>query len=170
MAQDIKLRDRVRFLPGLKKKDLPPMFDSTFVGTVYMSLIDSWLPTSFSNWQEDKWFNYDSIIGMRDNGGSYINTSVSPSLISEIDWNIFQYGSEGNPLFVINPSVRNEYGFYYNENVKEDGSHSGFVFYTVYDLQITQDTTSGKGRYSLAVDIWESKVLFNDASTYEEIN
>jgi hypothetical protein len=108
---------------------------------------------------------------MRDNGGSYINTSVSPSLISEIDWNIFEYGSNDTPLSVINPSVRNNrYAFYYNENVKEDGSHSGFVFYTVYDLQIVQDTTNGKGRYSLAVDIWESKIFINDATNYEQIN
>lgn len=170
MAQDIHLKDRVRFLPGLKKKDLPPMFDSTFVGTVYITMGDTFLPFSFSTWQNERYFNYDSIVGTRDNGGSATNPSVGPALISEIDWNIFQLGSEGGVLYVINPSVRDGYAFYYNENRKEDGNHSGFVFYTVYDVQITQDTTNSKGRYSLAIDIWESNILLNDAPNYEFFN
>jgi len=169
MAQNIHLSDRVRFLPGLKKKDLPPMFDSIFVGTVYMSLTDSWLPASFSNWQEDKFFNYSSIIATRNNGGTLIDGG--PGIISDLDYNIFQYGSGDTPLSVINPSLRNNrYPFYYKENVKEDGSHSGFVFYTVYDVERTADVSSGKWYYSLAVDIWESKILLNDASDYEEFN
>ncbi len=169
MAQNIHLRDRVNFLPGLKKKELPTMFDSIFVGTVYMSLTDSWLPASFPNWQEDKFFNYSSIIATRDNGGTLIDGG--PGIISDLDYNIWNIGSEGfNPLFVINPSAKNEYEFFYRERIKDDGSHSGFVFYNVYDVERTADVSSGKWYYSLAVDIWESKILLNDASEYEEFN
>lgn len=171
MAQNIHLKDRVRFLPGLKKKDLPPMFDCNFVGTVYMQIGTSVLPNNFAEWRDSKYFNYDSIVGRRDNSGSLVYPTVAPSTISELDWSIFTIiGSSGENLEVINPAVNNLYPLYYNEarNPETEG-HSGFIFYTLYDLN-PQLNSSNKFVYSFAIDIWESKVLINDASTYEEIN
>ena len=169
MAQNINLSNRVRFLPGLKKKDLPPMFDSTFVGTVYMKFIDTSFPSDFSSWA-DQLFNYNSIIGTRDNSGDKIS-SGTPALLSDIDYNIFKtIGCEGSDFPVINPSVRNMYPLYYGERTKDDGTHSGFIFYTVYDVQSTSPSGDNKAFYSIAIDIWESNILINDATNYEEIN
>jgi hypothetical protein len=169
MAQNINLSDRVRFLPGLKKKDLPPMFDSIFIGTVYMQLDQTNLPLNFSDWTADQLFNYNSIIGTRDNSGDKVS-SGSPALISDLDYNIFYtIGSTGTDFPVINPSVRNYYPLFYGERTKDDGSHSGFVFYTVYDIERTSIDAS-RTIYSFAIDMWESKIFINDATNYEEIN
>jgi hypothetical protein len=170
MAQNINLSDRVRFLPGLKKKDLPPMFDSIFIGTVYMKFIDTSFPTDFSSWTADQLFNYNSIIGIRDNSGDKI-ASGTPALISDLDYNIFKtIGIDGTDFPVINPSVRNNYQLFYGERTKDDGSHSGFVFYTVYDVQSTSPAGDNKAFYSMAIDMWESNIFINDATNYEEIN
>jgi hypothetical protein len=167
MAQNIYLRDRVRFLPTTKKKDLPPMFDSIFVGTVEMAFngtFSLWYPSGFADWQENFLQNYKTLIGERDNSGD------GGGLISEIDYNIWNIGNAEGVLYVINPSVRNEYPFYYGEYTKDDGSHSGLVYYTLYNFEpVGYITDNPKPAFKMSIDIWESKVNINDATAYEDI-
>ncbi len=154
MAQNIHLKDRVRFLPGLKKKDLPPMFDSKFVATVpiYTSGLFT-LPESFTEWNVGQG-NYGNIVGISGDG-----------VVSDFDSNIWTTGEAAGIINTFN----GEYPVYYNEEVNpETGLHSGFMFYTIYDLNVDVDTAN-KSRYSFLLDIWESKISINDATTYDEI-
>lgn len=155
MSQNIHLKDRVRFLPGLKKKDLPPMFDSAFVATVPIYTSGSFtLPTSFTEWNDDGLGNYNNIVGI--NGDA---------AVSDFDLNIWTIGETAGIINTFN----GEYPVYYNTEVNpETGLHSGFMFYTIYDLNVDVDTTN-KSRYSFLLDIWESKILINDATTYDDI-
>lgn len=158
MAQNIRLKDRVRFFPGLKKKDLPPMFDSTFVATIpfYSSAA---LPGSFLEWDEEGFGNYNTIIG-----------STGDALISGVDYGIWTKAILPSGIInVINGSINNQYPVYYGPEVNPNtDSHSGFMFYTIYDLNIALDIT-GKPTYSFLLDVYESKVLINDATDYDDI-
>lgn len=167
MAQNIHLRDRVRFLPGLKKKDLPTMFDCKFVATVdfaYDQSSSMAYPSNFSLWQDQGYFNYDLIIGSKN------NDAEGNGVISEIDFYIFQYGTVAQPIKVVNPAIDNRYEFYYGGNTKEDGSHSGFVYYTIYNIEPVSVTDAAKSVFKMSIDIWESNVMINDATVYEDIN
>lgn len=162
MAQNIHLKDRVRFLPTTKKKDLPPMFDCNFVATTIFN-VNYQLPSSYDDWQTGA-FNFNEIIGIDGTG-----------TISALDQYIYNLGASGTPMLVINPAVDNEYPLYYQSNtVPSTGKHSGYIYYTVYDVQPTifYDPDSGKPvkHYTMSVDIWESRLIPNDAMTYGPIN
>jgi hypothetical protein len=165
MAQNILLRDRVRFFPTTKKKDLPTIFDSIFVGTVEMvaDANNSVYPSNFGTWQESGRGNYANIIGVRDNSGD------GTGILSDIDYNIWNIGNGAENLRVINPSVRNDYPFYYGDYTKDDGSHSGFVYYTLYNFEPIANPVTSKPSFKMSIDIWESKIMINDATSYEDI-
>lgn len=162
MAQDIHLKDRVRFFPGLRKKELPSMYDCNFVATTIFN-VNFELPSSFADWQSGA-FNFNEIIGVDGSG-----------TISALDQYIYNLGASGTPLSVINPSVDNQYPLYYQTNtVPSTGIHSGYMYYTVYDIQPTifydTDVLKPVKSYTMSVDIWESKLIPNDAMTYAPIN
>jgi hypothetical protein len=155
MAQNINLRNRVRFFPGLKKKDLPPMFDSTLVATVPIYTLATFtLPESFTDWN-DGLGNYNTIVGLS-----------GDATVSDFDMSIWDIGiTEGGIINTFN----GEYPVYYNEEVNpETGLHSGFMFYTIYDLNVDVDPAN-KSRYSFLLDIWESRILINNATDYDDI-
>jgi hypothetical protein len=164
MAQNIHLKDRVRFFPTTKKKDLPPMFDSKFVSTVVLNP-EIQLPISFDEWQGGM-FNFNELIGTSGSG-----------LISQIDLGAFNTGTAetgSNFLQVINGSgtFGNEYPLYYGSNTIS-GKHSGYLFYTVYDVESSIVYDSANERiykiFKVCVDIWESKILINDVTDYNDI-
>lgn len=161
MAQNISLSNRVRFLPTTKKKDLPPMFDCNFVGTTIMASQTSYIPQNVDEWQMGS-FNFNDVIGSDGSG-----------TISALDQFIWNLGISGEPLLVINPSVNNQYPLSYNESTLPSGSHSGFIFYTVYDVEaVTVSAVDGGSKiiYKMCVDIWESRVMINNATSYGQIN
>jgi hypothetical protein len=164
MAQNIHLKDRVRFFPTIKKKDLPPMFDSKFVSTVVLNP-EIQLPSNFDDWQGGR-FNFNELIGTSGSG-----------LISEIDLAAFNTGKAeagSNSLQVIGGSGNygNEYFLYYGDNTIS-GEHSGYLFYTVYDVESSMVYDSvNESIYKLfkvCVDIWESRILINNATDYDDI-
>lgn len=151
MAQDIQLKDRVRFFPGLKKKDLPPMFDATFIATVPIA-IPFGLAKDFTQWQDDGYGNYKGIVGELEYGP-----------VSNFDYKIWFAGSTNVSLTTFN----GDYSLYYNDNTNpETGSHSGFIYYTIYDFN---SPTLDNPAVSAMLDIWESKVNINDATDYDQI-
>ncbi len=161
MAQNIHLKDRVRFLPTYKKADLPPMFDCNFVGTTMFTSFNFNLPQDYDGWQMGQ-FNFNDVIGVDGSGA-----------ISALDQYAWQQGATyGDYLLVINPSVNNQYPLRYNSYTLPSGSHSGFLFYTVYDVEplIISDEGTPKPVYKMSIDIWESKILINDATNYSQIN
>lgn len=161
MAQNIHLKDRVRFLPTTKKKDLPPMFDCNFVATTIIASQTKYVPQDVDGWQMGN-FNFNDIIGTDGSG-----------TISALDQFIWNLGISGEPLLVINPSVNNQYPLSYNESTLPSGSHSGFMYYTIYDVETATVTPSGEDSrlvYKLCIDIWESRIQINDATNYGQIN
>lgn len=158
MAQNIHLKDRVRFFPGLRKKELPSFYDATFVTTIPFYSVAP-LPGTFLEWDEDGYGNYNTIIG-----------SSGDALVSGVDIGIWNKGILPSGLInVINGAINNEYPVYYGPEVNPaTNSHSGFMFYTIYDLNIALDI-AGNPRYSFLLDVYESKVLINDATNYDDI-
>ena len=149
MAQNIHLKDRVRFLPGLKKKDLPPMFDATFIATVPI-VIPFGSTKDFGQWQEG-YGNYKFIVGKIDGP------------VSDFDYKIWLAGTSNEAINTFN----GEYSLYYADNTNpETESHSGFIYYTIYDFN---SITINDPAVSAMLDIWESKVNINDATSYDDI-
>jgi hypothetical protein len=161
MAQNIHLKDRVRFLPTHKKADLPPMFDCNFVATTMFTSLNFKAPEDYDGWQSGL-FNFNDVIGIDGSGA-----------ISQLDQYAWQQGATyGDYLLVINPAVENQYPLRYNSYTLPNGSHSGFLFYTVYDVEPLIISVEGTPQpiYKMSIDIWESKVLINNATNYSQIN
>ena len=157
MSQNIQLKDRVRVLPGLKKKDLPPMFDATFIATVPIKIPGALADTAI-NWQAG-YGNYYSIVGQYGSG---------QGIVIDFDYYLWNAGTIAQTLQIINGSTNNEYKLYYDDEINpETGSHSGFIYYTIYDFNsFGTDTTP---IVSAMLDIWESKIMINDATDYDQI-
>lgn len=150
MAQNIQLKDRVRFFPGLKKKDLPPMFDATFIATIPI-VIPFANAKDFTQWQDDGYGNYKGIVGELESGP-----------VSNFDYKIWFAGVDSIALNTFN----GKYYLYYNESKNpETRSHSGFIYYTIYDF----NTPALDPAVSAMLDIWESKIMINDATDYDQI-
>jgi hypothetical protein len=168
MSLEIHLKDRVKFFPGLKKKDLPAVFDSIFVSTVIMSTDNiDFLPSNFSSWQDESNFNYGTIVGERNSVGE------GNGIISDIDYGIFYAGTVESAIKVFNGRTNNLYPLYYSEAINpETETNSGYIYYTIYDVQncIISSGGESKATYQFAVDIWESKIFINDKNTYDKIN
>jgi hypothetical protein len=169
MAQNIQLKNRVRYFPTKTKADILPRLGCNFVGTVIFNCQlqtdeEVQIPANFLDWQTNNYLNYAQIVGVRDGGGT------GTGLISNIDVNIFNYGLTNTPLNVMNTSYPVYYGTYTNPNT---GLHSGFMFYDVYNVIPNQLTTTGasdKVTAFVSVDIYESTEFINDATQYTDIN
>jgi len=169
MAQNIQLTDRVRYFPTKTKADILPRLGAKFIATVIFNASD-WgineqvqFPTSFTKWQDDGFLNYPQIVGFRDDEGA------GSGLISDIDYNIFNYGITETGLNIMN---RN-YPVYYGANVNpETGLNSGFMLYDVYNVQPYSTILAGASNkvFSfISVDIYESTELINTATNYSDI-
>jgi hypothetical protein len=169
MAQNIQLTDRVRYFPTKTKADILPRLGAKFIATVIFNASNTAaneeveLPQNFANWQEDGNLNYPALVGFRDDEGA------GSGLISDIDYNIFNYGITETQLNIMNKS----YPVFYGINVNpETGLNSGFMLYDVYNVQPYSTILAGASNkvFSfISVDIYESTELINTATNYSDI-
>jgi hypothetical protein len=169
MAQNIKLKDRVRYFPTKTKADILPRLGCNFVGTVIFngqlgSDQEIQLPSEFGDWQDVGYLNYKQIVGERDILGS------GTGLISNIDFGIWDAGTQLAFITVMGK----DYDIFYGQNTAPiTDKHSGFMFYDVYNVtpnQLITAATSNKVTAFVSVDIYESTEFINDAQSYDEIN
>ncbi len=169
MAQNIRLKDRVRYFPTKTKADILPRLGCNFVGTVIFNAQlgtdqEIQFPTEFGDWQGSNFLNYQQIVGERDILGS------GTGLISNIDYGIWDAGTQLAFITVMGK----DYDIFYGQNTAPiTGKHSGFMFYDVYNVtpnQLITAATSNKVTAFVSVDIYESTEFINDAAFYSEIN
>jgi hypothetical protein len=168
MAQNIQLTDRVRYFPTKTKADILPRLGAKFIATVIFNASDVSageeveFPRVFTEWQDGN-LNYQKILGFRNDLGA------GTGLISDIDYNIFNYGITETQLNIMNKS----YPVFYGINVNpETGLNSGFMLYDVYNVQPYPVITGGSSTKMYAiisVDIYESTELINTATNYSDI-
>ena len=170
---NIGLRDRVRFFPSLTQKELPLNFDKKFITTIVfdgLSLVEEdilYVPRDWADWADGTPYgygNYPNIVGRRDNSG------VGNGLISGLDYSLWLKGSDAGAFETF---LVENYFLYYNTEVNPDTlQHSGYIYYDIYNLipsPITATGTTGNSRYYVSVDLYESQIAPNDATSYEDI-
>lgn len=169
----IKLQERVRFFPSLTQKDLPLNFDKKYITTIifdgFSEVVNDrlFVPRDFSEWvgAPDSFCNYENIVGIRDEEGA------GNGLISGLDFAFWELGvlAAAFPTF-----LKKDYTLYYNTEVNpETNQHSGYLYYDIYNLvpsriNVTGGIT-GQSTFFVSVDIYESQIAPNDATSYGDI-
>jgi hypothetical protein len=165
----IKLQDRVRFFPSLTQKELPLNFDKKFIATIVFDGLSSvendilYVPRSYDDWSGTyAWGNYNGIVGRRDSEGA------GNGLISGLDFALWEVGATATNFQTFN----GDYSLFYDTHLNENDQHSGYIYYDIYNLipsPITSTGTTGNSRYYVSVDLYESQIAPNDATSYEDI-
>ena len=169
---NIKLRDRVRFFPSLTQKELPLNFDKKFIATIVFDGLSSveedilYVPRNFADWSNSpyNYGNYQNIVGVRDDEGA------GNGLISGLDLALWEKGIAASGFTTFS---NREYILYYNAELNpETNQHSGYIYYDIYNLIPSPMTATGttiNSRYYVSVDIYESQISPNDATSYVQI-
>ena len=100
-------------------------------------------------------------------------TLEGSGIVSYVDFQMYFYGGVNQPIEVFNGNMNNTYPLYYKEYTNPDtDKNSGYMFYNIYDVQNQFYSQAGDSQpmYTFALDIWESKVLINDAPDYDKIS